>query len=380
MPVDASIPGPTVGVIGGGQLGRMLGEAAAPLGIELHVLDPTPNCPASVVASEHIVADFDDTAAVATLADRVDILTLEIELADPTALAEASAPVEPAPNTLATIQDKLEQMRTLEAAGIPLPRFRAVDDQADLLAARDDLGLPLMLKARTGGYDGRGTLALRDENDLEEALETIEPPAMVEEFVAFERELAVMVAQGADERRCHPVTETIHEAEILRETVVPAGCSRAVADRARAVATDVVAALEGRGIFGVELFETTDGEVLFNEVAPRPHNSGHWTIEGAVTSQFEQHLRAVLGWPLGDTDRRSGAVVTKNLLGDDGPTRPAGLTDIRPILEASDVHLHWYGKDELRPLRKLGHLTAVGDAPDSTRDRVRKCHRAVSFR
>ncbi len=381
MSVDTSLPGPTLGVVGGGQLGRMLAEAASPLGVDVIVLDPTPDCPASRTATEQIVADFDDAAAIADLGERVDRLTLEIELADPEGLSQAPVPVEPAPATLATIKDKLTQMETFAANGVPLPSFTPVDDVDDLRGALAELGSPVMLKARTGGYDGRGNVPVHETDDLEHAIEAVGGPAMAEAFVPFERELAVIATRGVDGVTVHEVTETIHEEEILRETVAPARAEPAVRDRARDVARQALDTLTGRGVFGIELFEAPDGEVLLNEVAPRPHNSGHWTIEGAVTSQFEQHVRAVLGWPLGATDRVHETVVTTNVLGQVDRPRRARLTGVGDVLAAERAHLHWYGKREVRPLRKMGHVTvtAAQTAPAATLDRARTLRGALDF-
>lgn len=362
MDVPVNLPGPTLGVIGGGQLGRMLAEAASPLGVDVIVIDPTPDCPASRVASDQIVAPFDDPDAVEELADRSDAITLEIELADPTTLESVSVPVEPAPWTLEVIQDKLEQMRLFEQSGVPVPRFMQVDSPGDLSDALDTLGSPIMLKARTGGYDGRGNIPVSADDDKEEVMAAMGGHAMAEAFVEFDRELAVIATRGVDAVSVHSVTETIHEEEILRETVVPARTGRERLERAHVVARQALDALEGRGVFGIELFETSDGEILLNEVAPRPHNSGHWTIEGAVTSQFEQHIRAVLGWPLGSTERIHDAIVTANLLGDDRPSRPGSLHGVEHVLATDRAHLHWYGKHEVRPLRKMGHLTMTSDA------------------
>ena len=353
----------TVGVVGGGQLGRMLGEAAAPLGIELVVSDPTPDAPAIPVVRDQVVGDFDDEQTIRTLAERADYLTFEIELADPDALERAreatGTPVHPHPETLRTIQDKLVQKRRLRDAGIPVPAFRAVDSVADLRAALDDLGYPAMLKAREGGYDGRGNVPVESSGDVESAFGAIDGPAMVEEFVDYDRELAVMGAVGDGERDTFPVTETVHEAEILRTTVSPARTSEAVRERAHDVALDVLDLLSGRGVFGVELFEV-EGEILLNEIAPRPHNSGHWTIEGCHTSQFEQHLRGVLGLPLGTTDRR-GPTASANILGNVETRRPAQLTGVADALARDRLALHWYGKREVYDLRKMGHVTLVDE-------------------
>jgi len=293
---------------------------------------------------------------------------------------ETDTPVHPDPDTLRTIQDKLVQNRALGEGGVPIPEFRRVDDESDLRAAGEELGWPLMLKAREGGYDGRGNRPVEGPDDAATAIEEIGGPALAEELVDFEREVAIMGVVGDGERRAYPVTETIHREEILRESVTPARIEESVRSRAREVAFDVLELLEGRGVYGIELFETRDGEILVNEIAPRPHNSGHWTIEGAVCSQFEQHLRAVLGWPLGSTEARSPAV-TANLLGDVDSARPAELRGTDAVLNAPDASLHWYGKREARPLRKMGHATVVdGDATaEELLSRARELVGSVSF-
>jgi len=381
MPESLSTPGPTLGVVGGGQLGRMLAEAAGPLGVELVVLDPTPDCPAASVCRDQIVAEFDDGEAVRELADRADVLTYEIELADPDLLERvgdaADVPVHPKPSTLRTIQDKLVQKRRLAEAGIPTAPFRAIDSPTALRDAIDALGGPVMLKARTGGYDGRGNVPVEDRDGATEAYEKLAGPAMAEAFVEFDCELSVIAARGDDEVATFAVGENVHEDEILRETVVPARVDDAVRERAREVARSVLDHLDGRGVFGIEMF-AVDDEVLVNEIAPRPHNSGHWTIEGAVTSQFEQHVRATLGWSLGATDRR-GATAMANLLGDIETPCPASLSGVDEILAAPGVALHWYCKREARPLRKMGHVTAVGDEAPPL-ERVRDLRDATTFR
>ncbi|SDC24030.1 5-(carboxyamino)imidazole ribonucleotide synthase [Natrinema hispanicum] len=379
-------PGPTIGVVGGGQLGRMLAEAAAPLGVEVVVLDPTPDCPAALVARDQIVADFDDEAGIRDLAERADVLTFEIELADQNVMdrisEETGTPVHPKPSTLETIHDKLVQKRELEDAGVPVPPFRKVDDADDIREAIDDYGAPVMLKARTGGYDGRGNVPVESKADAEDALESVAGPAMVESFVDFEREVSVIAVKGDDEVATFPLGENVHEDEILRETIVPARSSEAVTERAYDVARDVLEVMDGRGVYGIELFEATDGEILLNEIAPRPHNSGHWTIEGTQTSQFEQHTRAVLGWPLGSTALRSPTVMT-NLLGDVDEEQPAAVGDIDEILGTPGAALHWYGKQQARPLRKMGHVTVTGDegtdSIDDLLETARELEAAVTF-
>lgn len=361
--------GPVVGVVGGGQLGRMLGEAATPLGVDIVAMDPTPDPPASPAVGETLAGEFDDVETVDDLASRADVLTYEIELADPDLLERAGEnhdiPIHPAPETLRMIQDKLVQKRRLADAGIAVPEFRPVESVADLRDALDELGYPAMLKARQGGYDGRGNVPIESSNDVETAFEQVDGEAMVEAFVPFERELSVIGVRDDGETRTFTPGENVHEAEILRETVVPARVSEDVRERATDVARTVLDSLSGRGVFGIELFED-DGDISVNEIAPRPHNSGHWTIEGARTSQFEQHVRAVLGWPLGATDRRCPTVMT-NLLGDVDEPRPAELDGVDSVLSHPGASLHWYGKREVRPLRKMGHVTLTADGPgDST--------------
>ncbi|ELZ26607.1 phosphoribosylaminoimidazole carboxylase, ATPase subunit [Halogeometricum pallidum JCM 14848] len=360
--MTVTVPGPTLGVVGGGQLGRMLAEAAAPLGVEVVVLDPTPDCPAAPVARDQIVGGFDDPEAFRELASRADALTFEIELADSELLDDVSEAhglsVHPSPETLSLIEDKLVQKRALEDAGVPVPPFRRVDDAEDLRAALEEFG-SVMLKARTGGYDGRGNVPVREESEIEDALDAVGGPAMAETFVDFARELSVIAAQGDGEVRTFPVGENVHEEEILRETVVPARTDESTLARADEVARGVLSVLDGRGVFGIEMFETDGGEISVNEIAPRPHNSGHWTIEGARTSQFEQHVRAVLGWPLGSPARRSPTAMA-NVLGTVEESQEAELGGVESVLAADGASLHWYGKDEVRPLRKMGHLTLTG--------------------
>lgn len=370
---------PTVlGVVGGGQLCRMMCEAAAPLGVEVVFLDPTPDAPAAPVARDQIVAGFDDVDGLAELVDRADVLTYDIELADPDAVeaVDPGIPVDPHPGTLRLIQDKLRQKDAFADRGIPVPAYRAVDDADDVHAAADELGLPLMLKARMGGYDGRGNVRVDDPGDVADALATVDGPCMVEEFVPYDRELSVIVARGPDTVDAFPTTETVHEEQILRRTLTPARTSPTVRDRARDVASSVLETLDGRGVYGIELFEA-DGDVLVNEVAPRPHNSGHWTIEGAVTSQFEQHVRAVTGRPLGSTELRD-PTVTVNLLGTGGP-REVHLAGAEGVLATPRAHLHWYGKREERPLRKMGHVTVTDDDVEAALRTAEKVHRELRF-
>ncbi len=369
--MSVTLPGPTLGVVGGGQLGRMLGEAASPLGVDVVVLDPTPNCPASRVADQ-IEGELDDPDAVRELAERADVLTYEIETADPDLLAnvraETDTPVHPDPETLAVTGDKLREKEALAGAEIPVPQFVPADNPAAVEAAIDRFG-GVMLKAREGGYDGRGNEPVTETTNAEHALQTVGGDAVAEELLDFDRELAAIGVRGEDETRVFPVTETIHREEILRGTVSPPRVDDATRERAREVVESVLEQLDGRGVFGVELFDL-GGEIVVNEIAPRPHNSGHWTIEGAATSQFEQHVRAVLGWPLGPVDRVA-PTASANILGDVESPEEATLSGVDAVLSEPTASLHWYGKREARPLRKMGHLTVTdADAadPDASAD------------
>jgi 5-(carboxyamino)imidazole ribonucleotide synthase len=380
-------PDATLGIVGGGQLGRMIAEAAGPLGVDVIVLDPTPEAPASAVARDQITGRYDDLDALRELTNRATQLTYEIELADPdvleSILSARDVEVDPKPSTLSTIKDKLVQNRALADAGIPVPEFRPVSTPQDLKEALDELGYPAMLKAREGGYDGRGNVPIHSSDDAADAYRAIEGPAMLEEFVDYDRELSVIAVQGADERRFLPVGENVHEEQILRETIVPARTTDDVREQARAVADDVLDVLEGRGVFAIELFEVSearrasdsraadgrdaDGEVLVNEIAPRPHNSGHWSIEGAYSSQFDQLVRALMGRPLGSTELRSPTVMT-NVLGDVDTEQTAALSGVDSVFAADDANLHWYGKREVRPLRKMGHVTVTGESDEDVDD------------
>ena len=369
----------TLGVVGGGQLCRMLAEAASPLGVEVVFVDPTPDAPASAVARDQIVGGFDDTDAVTRLAHRADCLTYDIELADPdvveAAVEEAGVPVHPDPDTLRTIQDKYVQKEALVENGVPVPEYRAVETVDDLADTADALGLPLMLKAREGGYDGRGNYPVKTRDDFEDAVEALEGRMMAEEFIDYDRELSVIAVQGDGETTLFPTTETVHRDEILRRTVSPARTDETTLERARGVAHDVLGTMDGRGVYGIEMFEDGD-EVMVNEIAPRPHNSGHWTIEGARTSQFEQHVRAVIGAPLGSTALRD-KTVSVNILGETG-ARDVSLAGVDSLL-ASGADLHWYGKREERPLRKMGHFTLTGDDTDELMSKADELHDGLRF-
>lgn len=344
-----------IGVLGGGQLGRMLALAGLPLGLRFRFLDPARDCPAAELG-EHICAPFDDAAALERFADGLDVVTYEFENV-PVVTARtlaASLPVRPGPLALEVGQDRCDEKGFLRSLGVQTADYLAVASRAALAAAVEDLGLPVVVKSRRQGYDGRGQAVLRAGADLDAAWSAIgSVPAIVESFVPFRRELSLVVARAADGTLAsYPVVENVHRHGILWTTRAPApGWSPDLQARAEGYARVLLERLDYVGVLTIELFERDDGELLVNEIAPRVHNSGHWTIEGAPTSQFANHVRAVAGLPLGAV-RPAGHAAMVNLIG--------SIPEQRRILEVPGAHLHLYGK-EPRPGRKLGHVTVCAD-------------------
>jgi len=349
-----------VGIIGGGQLGRMLALAGYPLGLRFRFLDPSPDAPVADLG-ELIVGAYDDPDALALFADGLDVVTYEFENvpADVARSLERSLPVYPPPAALDVAQDRLAEKTFFNGLGIPTPRFVAVDDRAGLDTAVTDFGLPAVLKTRREGYDGKGQVILREPADLDAAWDALGGrPLILEAFVPYDRELAVLAARSrSGEIAVWPVVEIEQVDGMLHRAFVPArGVDAALADTAHDYVHSALAELDYVGTLAIELFQVGE-TLLVNEMAPRVHNSGHWTIEGARTSQFENHLRAILGYPLGDTTAL-GAIGLRNLIG----TMP----DPAAILAISDTHLHDYGKAP-RPGRKLGHITVRAE-DEATRD------------
>jgi 5-(carboxyamino)imidazole ribonucleotide synthase len=348
-----------IGIIGGGQLGRMMVKAAKRLGCTCIVLDPTPGSPAGQVAGHQIVGDYHDPAKLRELVESADVTTFDIEDIDSETLVELEREghrIHPSPRTLALVQDKLTQKQLLREAGIPTADFMAVD--GGFAAAFAEFGYPLVQKARRGGYDGRGVAVIRSAADFHLHLPV---PSFVERFVEAEKEIAVLVARATDaEIRCYPVVEMIFRGRgnVLDLLLAPAEISAGQAAAAVEVAVRTVRALGAVGVFGVEMFLTRDGRVLVNEVAPRTHNSGHYTIEACLTDQFEQHLRAVIGLPLGATDLVSPAAMV-NLLGAPGHSGRPVIKGLAAALAIPGVNVHIYGKASTRPLRKMGHVTVL---------------------
>jgi 5-(carboxyamino)imidazole ribonucleotide synthase len=353
-----------IGIIGGGQLGRMLALAGHDLGIDCSTLDPAEHSPASQVAPA-IVGAYDDRDALLALADGVDAVTYEFEnvpAASTRFLEERGTPLYPPPRSLEVAQDRLEEKTLFTDVGLPVPTFAAVDDLASLRSAIDAIGLPAVLKTRRLGYDGKGQAVIRHEELADDAWRAVgEVPSILEALIGFDREVSVLGVRDRDGATAFwPVVENRHLDGLLRTTTAPApGLTDALQRDAEGYGAAVMDRLGHVGVLAIELFEV-GGHVLGNEFAPRVHNSGHWTIEGARTSQFENHLRAVTGLPIGDVgmDRVAGMV---NLIG--------SMPDEAAILAVPEVHLHRYGKSP-RPGRKIGHVTVLADTPDALRERM----------
>lgn len=347
-------PGATIGIVGGGQLGRMTALAAARLGYRCHILCPEPAAPASQVAPA-TVASYDDAAAVASFARSVDVVTLEFEnvpLATLQTIAETT-PCRPAPDVLAIAQDRLREKTFMHAAGVPTTQFAPVTSATALTEAAAEIGLPAILKTNRLGYDGKGQLRLDAARDLAAAWQTLgAAPAILEAHVPFACEISVIVARAGDGTTApYVAVENRHAQGILRQTIAPAAIDPDIATAAQAHAVKLAAALDLVGLLAVEFFVGSDGSLLANELAPRPHNSGHWTLDACGVSQFEQLVRAVCGLPLGDPRRHADATM-HNLLGDEVAAWPA-------LLGEPDARLHLYGKATARPGRKMGHVTRL---------------------
>jgi 5-(carboxyamino)imidazole ribonucleotide synthase len=348
-------PGAVIGIIGGGQLGRMTALAAAPLGYRCHIFTPEEDSPASQVAERTTVASYDDEAAFSAFAASVDVITYEFENIPVDTVERLSklAPVRPRPSVLAVSQHRVAEKDFARDAGAGTAPYRHVTSLEQLRKAVEEIGRPAVLKTCRFGYDGKGQVKIVAETDLAEAWESLNTDdAILEGFVDFEKEISVIVARGVDgTSRAFPVAENHHVDHILSTSTVPAAIAPATESAARSVAEALAKRLDLVGLLAVEMFVTSDGKVLVNEVAPRPHNSGHWTQDGCATSQFEQFVRAVTGLPLGPVDVRFPTVM-QNLIGDE-------VEQWKTIVAEPDAKLHLYGKSEARPGRKMGHVNRI---------------------
>jgi 5-(carboxyamino)imidazole ribonucleotide synthase len=358
-------PGDTIGILGGGQLGRMLAMAAARLGLRCQVYSPDPDSPAFDVVLNATCAEYADVEALELFANDVDVITYEFENVPAAAamILAARRPVLPDRKILETTQDRLAEKDFVKRLGIGTADYADVSSAASLRAAIARIGLPAVLKTRRFGYDGKGQAIIRDGDDPEKVWQDLgTKSAILEAFIAFEREVSVIAARSADGNvECFDVTENEHRDHILKISRAPADISDALAEQARSIAERIANALDYVGVLAVEMF-VVQGEggskVLVNEIAPRVHNSGHWTLDGASISQFEQHIRAIAGWPLGRPVRH-GRVLMTNLIGDD-------INDYEQWLTVPGASIHLYGKGPPRPGRKMGHVTQVGVVPSKT--------------
>jgi 5-(carboxyamino)imidazole ribonucleotide synthase len=374
--VKPVLPGGALGILGGGQLGRMLALAAKRMGYSVHVFSPSGATPAGQVADSETVADYGDLEALERFAAKVDVVTLEFEnipYEAVNALAKR-VPVRPGPGVLHVAQHRLREKTYLAAKGFPVVPFKPVDSRAGLASAVRELGLPAVLKTAGFGYDGKGQVQIASPEQLDGAYRTLAgQQGVLEAFVPFEREVSVVAARGVDGGFAHyGAVHNLHRDHILDLTLAPADLPRAVSDEVVALCRGVMEALEVVGVLCTEFFVRGDS-LIINEIAPRPHNSGHFSLDACVTSQFEQQLRAVCGLPLGDTTRwRPAAMV--NLLGD---LWQGGELDWAAACRVPGVTLHLYGKKEAREGRKMGHLTALADTTAGARDKVQGARAAL---
>ncbi|WP_170367965.1 5-(carboxyamino)imidazole ribonucleotide synthase [Ruegeria arenilitoris] len=347
-------PGAVIGILGGGQLGRMLSMAAARLGFVTHILEPGANPPAGQVAHRVTTAPYEDAEALAAFAQSVDVITYEFENIPTEALdvLESHRPIRPGREALRVSQDRLTEKTFLQGLGLNTAPFADVTDLDSLQAAIERIGTPAILKTRRFGYDGKGQARLKSPEDARTALADMQgAPAILEGFVNFSHEVSIIAARGLDGQvACFDPGENVHRDGILHTTTVPARLSPALRTDAVLLAANILNALDYVGVMGVELFVTPQG-LIVNEIAPRVHNSGHWTQNGCAVDQFEQHIRAVAGWPLGDGQRHAD-VVMENLIGDD-------MDRVPELAQQRDVALHLYGKAEVKPGRKMGHFNRI---------------------
>ncbi len=346
----------TIGILGGGQLGRMLSMAAAQLGIKVHIYEPLPQPPAGDVAAQVFTAPYEDAEALRAFAESVDLVTFEFENIPAEALdiIEAITPVLPRRNALTVSQDRITEKRFLQEHGISVAPFAEVDTLPQLVAALATIGTPAILKTRRFGYDGKGQVKITDAAQAEAAFSSLAgAPAVLEQMIPFEREISIIATRNeAGQVACFDPGENVHNDGILHKTTVPAAISHAMQTDAVLLAARILNALDYVGVMGVELFVTANG-LMVNEIAPRVHNSGHWTQDACLIDQFEQHIRAIAGWPLGDGQRHSDAEML-NLIG----------ADIQDLDTHKNAALHLYGKADIKPGRKMGHVNRI--SPKST--------------
>lgn len=346
-------PGATLGILGGGQLGRMLAVAASRLGLNVHIYSPSSDCPAACVAETVSVGEFDDVRAVLAFAKTCDAVTYEFENVPAVSAksAASAAPLRPNARSLDVSQDRLVEKSFLRAqVGVAVAGFEDIGSVYDLRRAVKRLGMPCVLKTRRFGYDGKGQVIIRSGSEIDAAWEALSPAACIlEAFVPFAREVSIVAARGMDGQiAAYPLTENVHQNHILHTSAAPASQDDGTA---AGIAAKILEQLDYVGVMGVEFFQMSDGALIVNEIAPRVHNSGHWTQDGGCTDQFEQHVRAVAGWPLGDAQPKHGVVMT-NLIG-------ADVEEWESLAREPGTRVHLYGKRDIRDGRKMGHVNRI---------------------
>lgn len=351
-----------LGIIGGGQLGKIMSQKAKKMGFHVTILDPTFNCPAAQVSDKHIMGGFHDKEKLEQLVQETDVTTFELEHVETSILKELydhGHNIYPSPYVIELIQNKYEQKKLLDEKGIPVPKYKSVETQEDLAS----FGFPVIQKAKKEGYDGKGVLMLKSADDIQNCIKT---QSFIEELVDIDKELAIIIARNVEgEIKCYPVVEMLFDdrTNICDIVMAPARISKEIEQKVVDISIKSIEVLDGVGIFGVEFFLTKTGEVLVNEIAPRPHNSGHYTVEACATSQFEQIIRAVTNLPLGSTKLMSPAVMV-NLLGEEGYEGEPVIEGIRDALRIPELSFHFYGKTYTKPFRKMGHITVLDDDID----------------
>ncbi len=358
--------GKRIGIVGGGQLAKMTALSALEFGCDIHILERKPEGPAMNLAGKTFIGDWDNPDDLLKLAEHADVITLENEFVDANSLSElekAGHTLFPTSKSIGLVQDKYIQKQTLLEAGLPLIPFRIIESREEIIEVAKELNWPLVIKTRRNGYDGKGNATINDENEIDAAWDKLDGDnrtIYAEAFCPFVSELAIIITTSRNgEVATYPLVESVQRDHICHIVRAPAHVSNSITENAIDIAQRAVIAIGAIGSFGVEMFLTKDGEVIINELAPRVHNSGHYTIEACECSQFENHVRAVLGWPLGSTKMVKPAAVMVNLLGQDhGSGQPAGLDE---ALAMPGVHVHIYGKELSMPGRKMGHVTALGE-------------------
>lgn len=368
-----------LGIIGGGQLGKIMSQKAKKMGFHVTILDPTFNCPAAQVSDKHIIGGFYDKEKLEQLVQESDVTTFELEHVDTTILKELfdnGHSIAPSPYVMELIQNKYEQKKLLDEKGIPVPAYKDVKTSEDLAS----FGFPVVQKSKLGGYDGQGVQVLKSQEDAN--TKAIQAESFIEEMVDIDKELAIIVARNIEgEIKCYPVVEMLFDerVNICDSVMAPANISKEIEEKSIEVSIKAIQALDGVGIFGVELFLTKSGEVQVNEIAPRPHNSGHYTVEACATSQFEQIIRAVTNLPLGSTKLISPAVMI-NLLGEVGYEGEPFIEGIHDALEIPELSFHFYGKSFTKPFRKMGHVTVLDDDINEALNKANKAKQILKIK